>query len=114
MQHEHLYVSWQRRDSMMSGSSEFIDMGEAWAGCLPEYPELGKMMARMVLDSCPEATFTSIMVSKDFNRGYHKDINNDANTRNYVIPVKVPSRGGALWVELQPGDVVKRGGSPTC
>eukprot|EP00439_Symbiodinium_sp_Y106_P048437 s3987_g6.t1 len=82
-----------RRDSMMSGSSEFIDMGEAWAGCLPEYPELGKMMARMVLDSCPEATFTSIMVSKDFNRGYHKDINNDANTRNYVIPVKVPSRG---------------------
>ena len=85
-----------------------------WMKSLPEYPELGKMMARMVLDSCPEATFTSIMVSKDFNRGYHKDINNDANTRNYVIPVKVPSRGGALWVELQPGDVVKRGGSPTC
>ena len=78
-----------------------------WMKSLSEYPELGKMMARMVLDSCPEATFTSIMVSKDFNRGYHKDSNNDANTRNYVIPVKVPSRGGALWVELQPGDVVK-------
>ena len=74
---------------------------------LPEYPELGRMMAKMVSESCPEATFTSIMVSKDFNRGYHKDSNNDANTRNYVIPLKIPSRGGALWVELQPGDVAE-------
>ena len=78
-----------------------------WMKSLPEYPELGRMMAKMVLESFPEATSTSIMVSKDFNRGYHKDSNNDANTRNYVIPIQVPSQGGALWVELQPGDVVE-------
>ena len=40
-----------------------------WMKSLAEYPELGKMMAKVVLESCPEATFTSIMVSKGLRQG---------------------------------------------
>ncbi|CAE7035334.1 unnamed protein product [Symbiodinium sp. CCMP2592] len=77
-----------------------------WMKGLPDYPDLGRLMAKLVLHHCPEATFTSIMVSTNFDRGYHKDTNNDSLTCNYVVPIKAPQRGGALWVELRPGDVV--------
>ncbi|CAE6952631.1 Papst2 [Symbiodinium sp. CCMP2592] len=77
-----------------------------WMKGLPEHPEVGTMLAKIILEFSPEATFTSIMVSKDCDRGYHKDTNNDSSTRNYIVPIKVPDKGGGLWVELRPGDLL--------
>ncbi|CAE7373607.1 GIP [Symbiodinium sp. CCMP2592] len=77
-----------------------------WMKGLPDHPELGTLLAKIILEFSPEATFTSIMVSKDCDRGYHKDTNNDSSTKNYIVPIRTPERGGALWVELRPGDLL--------
>ena len=77
-----------------------------WLSGLVEFPELSKVLVKLVLEVKPEAAFTSVMVSHNTTRSMHKDSNNDRFTQNYVIPVHCPDRGGELWVEIKPGDVV--------
>ena len=36
----------------------------------------------------------------------HKDFNNDEEAVNYVYPIRMPTKGGGLWVELSHGDKV--------
>ncbi|CAE7271935.1 unnamed protein product, partial [Symbiodinium sp. CCMP2456] len=78
-----------------------------WLTGILEYPALTKLLTRIIVEVVPDASFTSVLVSCNTPRGIHKDINNDYNTKNYVIPLCVPSRGGDLWVELCEGDVVQ-------
>ena len=78
-----------------------------WLTGLVEYPALSKLLVRFVTEVHPEATFTSLLVSYNAPKGLHRDNNNDAHTKNYVIPVVCPTRGGELWIELKAGDVVK-------
>eukprot|EP00439_Symbiodinium_sp_Y106_P026580 s3624_g3.t1 len=78
-----------------------------WLSGLVEFPELSKVLARIVLEINPVAAFTSVMVSYNAPRAMHKDFNNDYQTQNYVVPIQCPDQGGELWVELKPGDVVK-------
>ncbi|CAE6966013.1 RE1 [Symbiodinium sp. CCMP2592] len=78
-----------------------------WMTGLLEYPEVSKMLARVVKESCPLASFTSILVSCNVSKAIHKDFNNDYQTKNYVVPLTVPESGGELWVELKEGDVVQ-------
>ena len=77
-----------------------------WLSGLVEYPALSRLLARLVMEAAPEATFTSLLVSYNAPKGMHKDNNNDPHTMNYVIPVVCPSHGGELWIELKAGDVV--------
>ncbi|OLQ05641.1 Retrovirus-related Pol polyprotein from transposon TNT 1-94 [Symbiodinium microadriaticum] len=78
-----------------------------WLTGLVEYPSLTKVLTKMVVEMAPEAQFTSVLVTHNTTRSMHKDFNNDYRTHNVVVPVQCPERGGELWVELQPGDVVK-------
>ena len=78
-----------------------------WLGGLLEFPALTKMLVKMMLEVCPEASFTSILVSHNTQREMHRDSNNDYNTENVIVPVTCPDRGGDIWVELKPGDKVE-------
>ena len=78
-----------------------------WMIGIREFPSLSKVLARLVSELCPEATFTSVLVSCNTPKSMHKDTNNDVYTKNYVIPIVVPEQGGELWVELKEGDVVQ-------
>ncbi|CAE7365496.1 unnamed protein product [Symbiodinium microadriaticum] len=77
-----------------------------WLCGIMEYPAIAQLLVQLVLESAPEAVFTSIYVSHNAARSMHKDNNNDPHTLNYVLPVRCPEQGGELWVELQPGDVL--------
>ncbi|CAE7210219.1 GIP [Symbiodinium sp. CCMP2592] len=74
---------------------------------LVDYPEVTRVLSTKILETSPEATFTSMWVSRASNRGQHKDTNNDENTQNFVLPIKLPERGGEIWVELAAGDKVE-------
>ena len=78
-----------------------------WLTGLVEFPALSRLLVRVATEANPEAAFTSLLVSYNAPKGMHKDINNDANTKNYVIPITCPSSGGELWIELRQGDVVR-------
>ena len=78
-----------------------------WMMGIREYPSLSKVLVRLVTEQCPEAVFTSVLVSCNTPKTMHKDLNNDVCTRNYVIPIAVPETGGELWVELKEGDTVQ-------
>ena len=71
-----------------------------------EYKEVAQVLVRLMLEAMPEATFTSVMVSHNSQKGMHKDFNNDYQTSNYVLPLCMPEDGGDLWVELAAGDTV--------
>ncbi|CAE7947469.1 unnamed protein product [Symbiodinium sp. KB8] len=78
-----------------------------WMMGIREYPSLSKVLARVVTEICPEAVFTSVLVSCNTPKTMHKDLNNDVCTQNYVIPLAVPEKGGELWIELKGGDTVQ-------
>ncbi|CAE7459070.1 GIP, partial [Symbiodinium sp. CCMP2592] len=78
-----------------------------WLRGLGEYPELTKLLSKLILHDNPEATFTAIQVARNMDKGMHRDFNNDERAVNYVYPVRVPRHGGDLWVELCKGDEVK-------
>ena len=77
-----------------------------WLRGLIDYPELTKVLTRIVIDYNPEATFTAVWVSRNQSKGVHRDFNNDEQAMNYVIPLQIPKKGGELWVELGTGDKV--------
>ncbi|CAE7266511.1 unnamed protein product, partial [Symbiodinium sp. KB8] len=77
-----------------------------WMRGFSEYPELSKVLSSIILHDNPEATFTAIMVARNMDRGMHKDFNNDEEAVNYVLPIRMPKKGGGLWVELSQGDKV--------
>ncbi|CAE7812024.1 unnamed protein product [Symbiodinium sp. CCMP2592] len=77
-----------------------------WLKNFKEFPELAKVLSRIILHDHPEATFTAIMVARGNEKGMHRDFNNDSQAVNYVMPITVPKKGGELWVELGPGDKV--------
>ena len=78
-----------------------------WMRGFAEYPELAQVLSQMILNVNPEANFTAIWVARNSERGLHKDFNNDEKAVNYVLPVRLPTKGGELWVELSRGDKVK-------
>ena len=77
-----------------------------WMTGLEQYPDLSRLLARLVLEVEPTATFTSIWVSHNSQRPLHQDLNNDEWSYNYAIPLQCPLEGGELWTELRPGDQV--------
>ncbi|CAE7352090.1 unnamed protein product [Symbiodinium microadriaticum] len=78
-----------------------------WMKGMQEFPDLVRLLTKFVVEAEPTAAFTSVLVSYNTQKALHKDFNNDPRTYNYVIPTKVPARGGELWIELKPGDCVK-------
>ena len=78
-----------------------------WMKGMQEYPDLVRLLTRLITEADPTATFTSVLVSYNTQKSLHKDFNNDPRTYNYVVPIQVPSSGGELWTELKPGDYVK-------
>ena len=77
-----------------------------WLRGLHEHPELTRVLTRIVTEINPEANYMAIWVARNAERGMHKDSNNDEKAFNTVIPVRTPVKGGDLWVELSPGDIV--------
>ena len=71
-----------------------------------EYPWIAKVMVRIIQEVDPDAEFASIYLSVDGDKGLHMDSRNEAGTYNYVYPLRLPRRGGDLWIELCNGDVI--------
>ena len=44
-----------------------------WMTGSEEFPDLARVLAKIMLESEPEATFTSLWVTRDSTKGYHKD-----------------------------------------
>ncbi|CAE7231746.1 RE2 [Symbiodinium sp. CCMP2456] len=72
-----------------------------------ERPWLAKILLRLVVEKAPEAEFAAIFVSVNNEREVHIDRNNAFGTLNYLLPLTMPRRGGEIWQELRPGDVVQ-------
>ena len=75
-----------------------------WMRGISAYPQLSRVLSDIVKNYNPEATFTAIWVARNADRGMHRDFNNDETAMNYVVPIRMPKKGGDLWVELSPGD----------
>ncbi|CAE7231831.1 TY5A, partial [Symbiodinium sp. CCMP2456] len=78
-----------------------------WLSSVEEFPDLTRLLTKIVLEINPEAAFTSVLVSHNTPRTMHKDFNNDYATKNVVVPICCPDQGGELWIELKAGDVVR-------
>ena len=72
-----------------------------------EFPEVTQVLARILREADPAATFTAMWVSRNVEKELHQDQNNAEASYNFAVPIVCPSRGGELWVELSRGDVVK-------
>ncbi|CAE7732746.1 RE2, partial [Symbiodinium sp. CCMP2456] len=71
-----------------------------------ERPWLARVLVKLLRNKIPEAEFASVFVSVKNEREVHIDRNNAMGTFNYLLPLKVPKRGGEIWQELRHGDVV--------
>ena len=78
-----------------------------WMKGFSQYPSLSRLLAKLVVDVEPTATFTSVYVSHNSQRLIHQDLNNDHRTYTYVVALQCPIRGGELWTELREGDEVQ-------
>ncbi|CAE7231186.1 RE1, partial [Symbiodinium sp. CCMP2456] len=72
-----------------------------------ERPWLAKVLLKLMVERAPEAEFAAIFVSVNNEREVHIDRNNAFGTLNYLLPLVMPRRGGEIWQELRPGDVVQ-------
>ena len=78
-----------------------------WLKGFDQYPELSRLLARMVLEAEPTATFTSIWVSHNSMRPLHQDLNmmNGPTTMSsrYKLRNQVESCGRrqSLWTYHQ-------------
>ena len=70
-------------------------------------PWLASLCARLLQHHAPDATFTSVCLSNSCQKDIHIDSSNLPGTKNLILPVCLPKRGGDLWVELGSGDVVR-------
>ena len=71
-----------------------------------EHPWMAKVLVKLLQEADPDAEFTSVYLSLDGEKGLHMDSRNEAGTLNYVYPLRLPRRGGDIWLELGNGDVV--------
>ena len=78
-----------------------------WTVAFNEFPDVARVLAGLILEVNPEATFTAITVTHNMDRGQHRDSNNDEKACNYLLPLRIPKSGGELWVELSPGDELR-------
>ena len=72
-----------------------------------QIPEVVQVATRVIREAEPSATFIALSIRRDVGRVMHRDSANDFQTYNYSVLLKKPRRGGELWVELGPGDVVR-------
>ena len=70
-------------------------------------PNTTRVLAKLVRERAPTATFTAVWISNNTQLEMHRDSNNDAEALNYVLAIHEPRTGGELWVELEKGDVVQ-------
>ena len=68
-------------------------------------PELSKLLSCILRDKCPGTTFTSIALNNNLCAPVHSDSYNKAEST--LLPLKVPPKGGRLWLELRKGDTVE-------
>ena len=114
-----LAKAWSRNGSFKAGPERF-DEAEGLSMCLGMYmrggmqgltvqtkqrPQLARLLAAMLHVKCPEATFTSLMLSINVCAPLHLDRYNCGS--NVVLPVLMPKQGGGLWIELTQGDTVR-------
>ena len=69
-------------------------------------PWMARLLVKILQDAEPDAEFAAVYVSLDGEKALHRDSHNEAGSLNYLYPVKLPRRGGDLWMELGEGDVV--------
>ncbi|CAE7237540.1 unnamed protein product [Symbiodinium sp. CCMP2592] len=104
-----LALSQEERDDYIARKARFLldewDQDGA-VRLVDELAEVGFFDEWKFGDRLGSQNFTAIWVARNAERGLHKDYNNDENAVNYVYPIRMPKRGGELWVELSPGDRV--------
>ena len=69
-------------------------------------PWFAKVLNRMFKERAPDAEYAAVFVSVNNEREIHIDRNNAMRTVNYILPMRMPRRGGELWLELRHGDTV--------
>ena len=67
---------------------------------------LAAICARLLKEHDPDCTFTSVYLSNSLAKDMHIDVSNLPGSQNCILPLRLPKRGGDLWVELGYGDVV--------
>ena len=67
---------------------------------------LAAICVRLLKEHDPDCTFTSVYLSNSLAKDMHIDVSNLPGSQNCILPLRLPKRGGDLWVELGYGDVV--------
>ena len=69
-------------------------------------PWFAKLLVKLLQEADPDAEFAAVYLAVDGEKEIHADSHNEAGSRNYIYPLRLPRRGGDLWMELVNGDVV--------
>ena len=71
-----------------------------------DLPGFAALLARLVREVLPSATFTTVVYSVDAQALIHKDRHNDYASLSHLVPLAMPTSGGRLWTQLCSGDEV--------
>ena len=71
------------------------------------YPNIMRLLTGIVKQVMPSLTFNALSLSWCACFQVHRDVHNEWDTPNVVIPFLMPATGGDLWLSLVPGDVVQ-------
>ena len=74
--------------------------------CCKQRPGMSGLLAAIAKAKCPEATFSTIGLCVNGAAYPHRDSNNLPTSVSHWIPLKMPKKGGRLWVELRVGTQV--------
>ena len=94
------------------GGSHFVFGMFRHGGCLGltrltrDLPGFAALLARLVREVLPSATFTTVVYSVDAQALIHKDRHNDYASLSHLVPLAMPTSGGRLWTQLCSGDEV--------
>ncbi|CAE7037204.1 unnamed protein product [Symbiodinium sp. CCMP2592] len=70
------------------------------------FPACTRLLCQLVLQTFPNADFTSVAIYKNLQTALHVDVNNEMGSQNYLIPITA-FQGGEVWQKGPGNDIVQ-------